>query len=244
MNRPAGKGLPATMSGHGHHGDGGGHGHGAHGAGGQHRHGPGHGDHAPGRDRHGNPEDLAAYLAKLEGADRAAWQKPDAVVEALRLPEGGVACDAGAGPGYFSLRMARAVGPRGRVYAIDVEPRMIALLRERARDAGVDNVHPLLSTDGAPALPPEPCDAILVVNTFHHFHDGAADLRRLASRLKPGGRLVNVDFQPGELPVGPPPDHKVSREDFLAAAHEAGLELAEEHAFLPYQYFLSLRRAG
>jgi SAM-dependent methyltransferase len=90
-------------------------------------------------------------------------------------------------------------------------------------------------------MPPEPCDAILIVNTFHHFPDGPGTLRRLAARLKTGGRIVNVDFHPGELPVGPPPDHKVSREDFLAAAAAAGLEVAEERTFLPYQYFLALR---
>lgn len=217
------------MSDHGHgDGHGGGHGHGEH-------------AHGAGRDRHGNPEDLATYLAKLEGPDRAEWQRPDEVVAALGLREGAVACDAGAGPGYFALRLARAVGPGGRVHAIDVEPRMIALLRERASAAGIENVHPLLAKEGEPPLPPEPCDAILVVNAFHHFHDGPGTLRALAGRLAPGGRLVNVDFHAGELPVGPPPDHKVSREAFLAAVEAAGLEVAEERRFLPYQYFLALR---
>jgi ubiquinone/menaquinone biosynthesis C-methylase UbiE len=217
------------MSEHGHH---------AHGGGSRHGHGDGE---RPGRDRHGNPEDLEAYLAKLEGPDRAAWQRPDEVVAALGLREGAVACDAGAGPGYFALRLARAVGPGGRVHAIDVEPRMIDLLRERARAAGIANVHPILASETEPGLPPEPCDAILVVNTFHHFEDGPATLRALASRLTPGGRLVNVDFHAGELPVGPPPDHKVSRESFLAAAEAAGLEVVDERRFLPYQYFLALR---
>jgi SAM-dependent methyltransferase len=220
--------------------------HGSHG----HRppgHGPGHGHHhdghahGEGRDRHGNPEDLAAYLAKLEGPDRAEWQRPDEVVAALGLEPGDVACDVGAGPGYFSLRLARAVGPRGRVHAIDVEPRMIALLRERAREAGVENVHPLLAAEGAPALPPEPCAAILLVNTFHHFQDGPSALRALAGRLAPDGRLVNVDFHDGELPVGPPPEHRVSRASFLAAAAAAGLAVVEERTFLPYQYFIALR---
>ncbi|WP_242361604.1 MULTISPECIES: class I SAM-dependent methyltransferase [unclassified Anaeromyxobacter] len=204
-------------------------------------HGAGHGHgHAPGRDRHGNPEDLDAYLARLEDPSRVEWQKPDEVVAALGLRPGAVACDAGAGPGYFALRLARAVGPSGRVYAIDVEPRMIALLEERARAAGIANVHPLLAPEGE-GLPPEPCDAILVVNTFHHFPDGPGYLRRLSERLAPGGRIVNVDFHAGELPVGPPPDHKVSREDFLAAARAAGLAVAAERTFLPYQYFLELR---
>ena len=216
------------MSDHGHHGHG--------------KHGHGAGGHAHGRDRHGNPEDFDAYLAKLEDSERAAWQKPDEVVAALRLRPGDVACDAGAGPGYFAIRLARAVSPGGRVHAIDVDPRMVALLEERARAAGVaDAIRPLLAPDGA-GLPPEPCDAILVVNTFHHFPDGAAHLARLAARLRPGGRLANIDFHAGELPVGPPPDHKVSREAFLAAAAEAGLEVAEEHGLLPYQYFVVLRR--
>lgn len=233
-------GLSRGMSEHGRHRHGGGSAdHEAHG------HGGGHAgaatEHGPGRDRHGNPEDLAAYLAKLEGPDRAAWQRPDEVVAALGLREGAVACDTGAGPGYFTLRLARAVGPTGRVHGIDVEPRMIALLRERARAAGLDNVHPILAGEGEPPLPPEPCDAILVVNTFHHFHDGPATLRALASRLAPGGRLVNVDFHDGELPVGPPPEHRISREAFLAAAGAAGLEVVDEQRFLPFQYFFALR---
>jgi len=210
-----------------------GHGHG-------HGHGEGHG-HGHRRDRHGNPEDLERYLARLEDPERIAWQKPDEVVSALGLSEGGVACDLGAGPGYFAIRMAHAVGPRGRIHAIDVEPRMIEILARRTREAGVSNVHPMLASDGEAALPPEPCDVILVVNAFHHFRDGAGTLRRLASMLKPGGRIANVDFHEGELPVGPPPEHKISRAGFLSTAAEAGLAVAEERTFLPHQYFFLLR---
>ena len=210
-----------------------------------HGHGHGHGHaHAqgggPARDRHGNPEDFEAYLAKLDDPERAAWQMPDQVVAGLGLRPGDVACDVGVGPGHFAIRMARAVGPTGRVHAIDVDPRMIALLERRAREAGVGNVRPLLAPDGD-ALLPEPCDVVLVVNTFHHFPDGAATLRSLAARLRPGGRIVNVDFHQGELPVGPPADHKVSREDFLAAADRAGLAVEREETFLPHQYFVVLR---
>ncbi len=218
----------------------GGHGGGHDGRHGHHGHGEGHGHHRPGHDHLGNPEDLAAYLARLEGPDRVEWQKPDEVVARLGLRPGDVACDVGVGPGYFALRLARAVGPQGRVHAIDAEPRMIALLGERAREAGLGNVRPLLATDGA-GLPPEPVDVVLVVNTFHHFPDGVGYLRALASRLKPGGRIVNVDFHAGELPVGPPPEHKVSREAFVELARSAGLEVAREESFLPYQYFVVLR---
>lgn len=199
----------------------------------------GHG-HRHGRDQHGNPEDLEHYLARLEDPERLAWQRPDEVVAALGLRTGAVACDVGVGPGYFALRMARAVGPSGRVHAIDVEPRMLEVLARRAKEAGVENLRPLLAPGGDVAVPPEPCDAILAVNTFHHFPDRAAALRRLAARLSPGGRLAVVDFHAGELPVGPPPDHKVSRDEFLAAVREAGLTVAEERTFLPYQWFFVL----
>jgi ubiquinone/menaquinone biosynthesis C-methylase UbiE len=205
---------------------------------GGHGHRPGHGH---GRDRHGNPEDFDHYLSRLEDPERAAWQKPDEVIRALGLREGAVACDLGAGPGVFALRLARAVGPRGRVHAIDVDPRMVEILRARIEEAGLSNVHAILAPGGEPALPPEPCDAILVVNAFHHFPDGTAALRRLATALAPGGAIANVDFHEGELPVGPPPDHKVSRAAFLAAAADAGLEVVREETFLPYQYFVLLR---
>jgi ubiquinone/menaquinone biosynthesis C-methylase UbiE len=191
-------------------------------------------------DRHRNPADFERYLAKLEGPDREAWQKPDLLVAALGLRPGDVACDVGAGPGYLALRMARAVGSRGTVQAMDVEPRMVEVLRRRAREAGVKNVRAILAKPGRGALPTRRCDLILIVNTYHHFPDGAAYLRRLASRLLPGGRIVNVDFHRRELPVGPLVEHKVSRAEFLAAARAAGLERIRERRFLPYQYFLEL----
>ena len=191
-------------------------------------------------DRHRNPADFDRYLEKLEGPDREAWQKPDQLVAALRLRPGDVACDVGAGPGYLALRMARAVGTRGAVQAIDVEPRMVEALRRRARLAGMKNVRAILADPGRGALPPRRCHLILIVNAFHHFPDGAGYLRRLAGRLVPGGRIVNVDFHRREMPVGPPLEHTVSRADFLAVASEAGLERIRERRFLPYQYFVEL----
>ena len=200
--------------------------------------GAAHGQH---HGRHGNPEDLEAYIAKLEDPSRDAWQKPDEVLHALALAPGATACDIGAGPGYFALRMARVVGPKGHVFAVDVEARILERLREHLAGAGARNVTPVLALGGDPLLPPASCDLILVVDTFHHFPDGVAYLRRLTEALRPGGRLVNIDFHKRELPVGPPLEHKVARDDFLAQAKRAGLDLFEEQTFLPYQYFLVLR---
>lgn len=206
---------------------------------GQHGHGHhGHGHHH--HDPFADPADLQAWLERLEGPDRAAWQRPDDVVAALKLSEGSVVCEVGAGPGYFTLRLARAVGATGRVHAVELEPRVLELLRQRLRAAHVRNVHPLLSTNGL-GLPPEPVDRVLIVNTFHHFEQGVAYLRALRGNLRPGGTIVNVDFHATDLPIGPPPEMRISREAFLELASQAGLSLVEEHDFLPYQYFVAVR---
>ena len=200
-----------------------------------------HGEH---HGKHGNPEDLEAYAARMEEPARAEWQKPGEVIAALKPQPGQVACDIGAGPGYFALRLAQAVGAEGRVFAVDVEPRMLEVLRKRIEAAGARNVTPVLALPGDALLPRASCDLILIVDTYHHFPDGPAYLRALGSALRPGGRIVNIDFHKRELPVGPPVEHKVSREAFLEDARSAGLSLAAEHAFLPYQYFLVLQPAG
>ncbi|TMB07435.1 MAG: methyltransferase domain-containing protein [Deltaproteobacteria bacterium] len=189
---------------------------------------------------HGNPEDLDSYVAKMEDPSRAEWQKPDEVLRVLAPRRGQVVCDIGAGPGYFTFPVARAVGEAGHVYAVDVEPRILEALRKRLRKSRLRNVTPVLALEDDPLVPTASCDLILVVDTYHHFPDGPAYLRRLARSLRPGGRLVNIDFHKRELPVGPPPEHKLTREEFLALADAAGLALVEEHPFLPYQYFLVL----
>jgi SAM-dependent methyltransferase len=201
-------------------------------------HGQGGQGHGHGRGKHGNPEDIEAYIARMEDPARDAWQKPDQVSAALRLTPGQTVCDIGAGPGYFALRFSRAVGEAGRVFAVDVEPRMLAALRKRIETSGTRNITPVLALAGDPLLPAGACDLILIADTYHHFPDGPAYLRNLARALKPGGRLANIDFHERELPVGPPPAHKISRARFLEEATAAGLQLVEEHAFLPHQYFL------
>src|SRR5258708_30864462 len=191
--------------------------------------------------KHGNPDDLEAYIARMEEPERAQWQKPDEVVATLQLKTGQVACDVGAGPGYCSLRLAGAVGDAGGVFAVDVEPRILEVLRKRIESAHARNITPVLSLPDDSFLPAGACDLILIVDTYHHFPDGPAYLRRLARSLRPGGRMVNIDFHKRELPVGPPLDHKVSREEFLRDAQSAGLKLVAEHQFLQYQYFLVLQ---
>jgi ubiquinone/menaquinone biosynthesis C-methylase UbiE len=200
-----------------------------------HAHGA-HGQAGGKRDAHGNPADFDAYVARLDDPSRDQWQRTDRVVSALGLRKGGSAADIGSGPGHFAIRMARKVGAEGRVYAIDVEPRMLDLLAERAAAAKAYGLVGLLSPEGD-ALPPEPVDVILMVNVFHHVRSPRY-LKALATRLTPGGRIAIVDFHDRELPIGPPPEHKLSRAETLAAVAKAGLRVVREEKFLPYQYFL------
>src|SRR5262249_6448564 len=151
-------------------------------------------------------------------------------------------CDIGAGTGYFTLRAAKRVGERGRVFAVDVEPRILDVLRDKIEKTGVRNVTPVLAVAADPLLPPRSCDLVLIVDAYHHFPDRPSYLGRLAALLKPGGRLANVDWHKQRNGFGPAPEHRVPREDFLADAAKAGLRLVAEPKFLPYQYFLVLSR--
>jgi predicted methyltransferase len=193
------------------------------------------------RGTHGNPADLDAYVARLIDPARDQWQRPAEVMAALALKRGQTACDIGAGPGYFTLRLAEAVGPEGRVYAVDIETRILAALRDRLAESGTANVVPILGLPGDPFLPPATCDVALIVDTYHHFPDGPAYLRRLARSLKPGGRIVNIDYDKRPTPVGPPLDHRLSRPEFIKEAAAAGLEVVGEPILLPYQYVLILQ---
>jgi ubiquinone/menaquinone biosynthesis C-methylase UbiE len=196
----------------------------------------------PGRNRFRNPPDLGAYIAAQEDPRRDRWQKPDQVVQALSVRAGQTVCDIGAGPGYFALRLARVVGSQGRVYAVDVEPRILEVLRERIEKVGVRNVTPVLGLGDSPLLPDATCDLILIVDTYHHFPDRAAYLRRLVPLLKSGGRIANIDFRKEQTPIGPPQEHRISREDFLREAAAAALKVDQEPSFLENQYFIILRR--
>jgi ubiquinone/menaquinone biosynthesis C-methylase UbiE len=179
-------------------------------------------------------------LGRLEDPGRLRWQRPARLVQALGLRSGQTVAEIGAGSGYFVRRLARIVGPRGRVYAVDVEPRMLPILIERLRRGGIKNVTPVLGRDDDPLLPARSCDLVLVVNTYHHLRGGSRYLRRLHRLLRPGGRLVNVDFHRRETPVGPPVERRVAREIFLRDAGRAGFRLVHEVTFLPYQYCLIL----
>jgi len=196
------------------------------------------------RGRHGNPPDVARMVRRQLQRGRAAWQKPERVLRALGVRRGHVVADVGAGPGFWTLPLARRVGRRGHVFALDPEPAALAVLRRRLAKAGLRNVTPVLNDDTAPMLPEGGCDLIVIVNVYHHFAEPAAFLRRVARCLKPAGRLVNIDWADRDTPKGPPAHRRIAPGVFLRHARRAGLRPIAEHGFLPYQYFVVLRRAG
>jgi SAM-dependent methyltransferase len=185
-------------------------------------------------------DDAAEWAERFDDPARDAWQKPAEVIAALALPPDAVVADLGAGTGYFSVRLARVV-PRGRVLAVDIEPAMVEWVEERARRDGLDNVDGVLARPDDARLPVD-VDLVVVVDTYHHIEDRTAYFARLARRLRPGGRIAIVDFEP-ESERGPPAEHKLAPAVVIEELRAAGLTLVASHAFLPDQYFLVFARS-
>jgi ubiquinone/menaquinone biosynthesis C-methylase UbiE len=193
---------------------------------------------APPREMHRRHRNPNAYIASLLDPARDAYQKPDEVLRALDLRAGEAVADIGSGPGYFTLRFARAVGEGGRVYAVDVSPDMIRYLNRRLRDEGIRNVVSVLADPDDPLLPDASVDRVVIVDTWHHIEDQPGYLAKLKQALRPGGQVVHIDFRKTDSPVGPPTAQKIARDDLVAQMETAGFRLVQEHGFLPYQYFL------
>lgn len=181
------------------------------------------------------------WAKEFDDPSRDAWQKPDQVLDALKLDAKALVADLGAGTGYFSVRLAKRV-PEGKVFAIDLEPDMLRYLSERARREHLSTIIPVVANPESPNIP-EPVDVILVVDTYHHIDDRLAYFARLKKLLRPQGRLAIVDFKP-DAPEGPPPAHRISAEKVTEELKAAGYSLVAAHSFLPRQYFLVFAAPG
>ena len=179
-----------------------------------------------------------AYIGALEDPKRDAYQKPHEVIMALNLRPGEVVADIGSGSGYFTFRLAHHVGEAGKVYAIDINPDMIIYINRRIRDSGTRNVVTILVPPDDPLLPGGSIDRFFICDTWHHVEKQEQYLALMKKALKPGGQVVMIDFQKRELPVGPPVDMKIAREDLIRQMERCGFVLTQEHSFLPFQYFL------
>ncbi len=182
----------------------------------------------------------------LTRPEREAEEKTSLLMEALQLKPGDVACDLGAGNGYHSLRMARAVEPDGKVIAVDIQPQMLALLKKRAELEGISNIEVVLGKDTDPQLAHDQCDLLLMVDVYHELQEPAAMLKRLALSLRPRGLIAVVEFR-GEDPKVPiKPLHKMTKAQILKEFRANGFKLERSFDQLPWQHlmFFAPKRAA
>jgi SAM-dependent methyltransferase len=191
------------------------------------------------------PEDLGL----LEGPDRDEWNKPDLIMDALQIAEGDEVADLGAGGGWFTVRLARRVGPNGVVYAQDIQPQMLEGIERRVQRESLGNVKTVQGTPTDPRLPPN-LDAVLIMGAYHEMNDPTRPdvivtlLGQVARVLKPQGRLGVVDFVAGGGGPGPAAEERVAPGEVIAAASRAGLRLLAREAIPPFIYLLVFGRDG
>ncbi len=186
--------------------------------------------------------DASAWSKVFDDPARDAWQRPDDVIAALTLAPTHAVADVGAGTGYFAVRIARAV-PAGQVIATDLEPDMVRYLGDRALREQLANLTARRATATASGLAPASVDRILVVDVWHHLGDRVAYARDLAAALRPGGKLVVVDFTL-EAERGPAVKHRLAPAAIIADLAAAGFTATLSAQVLPDQYIIEARDAG
>ncbi|AGA25053.1 class I SAM-dependent methyltransferase [Singulisphaera acidiphila] len=185
-----------------------------------------------------------ADVMSFHGADwlvrdtREQEEQPEAMLDALKIKPGSTVADVGAGVGYTSLKLARRVGSEGIVLATDVQPEMLQMLAANARAAGLKNVRPIRCTSTDTKLPEGKVDLVLMVDVYHECVDPETTLQGLLKALKPGGRLVLVEFR-GEDPEVPiKPEHKMTFAQVRRELEPQGFKFKEKFDFLPWQHII------
>jgi ubiquinone/menaquinone biosynthesis C-methylase UbiE len=163
-------------------------------------------------------------------------------MDALGIAENSDVADLGAGSGWFTIRLARRVLPKGTVYAEDIQPQMIEVIDRRLKRENLRNVITRLGTPEDPNLPTRALDAVLIVDAYHEMEQPVALLRNAARALKPQGRIGIVDFTMAGGGPGPPMDERVDPDRVIREANAAGLVLISRPDILPFQYMLVFGR--
>ncbi len=174
----------------------------------------------------------------LTRPERAAEEHPEAALDEIGIPKGATVADIGAGVGFYSLRLAQRVGPAGKVYANDIQPGMLDLLKQRMQAAGAKNIVPVLGTVNDPKLPPDAIDLELLVDVYHEFAEPQIMLLRLREALKPDGRLVLLEFRGEDQALPIRPEHKMTVKQVLAEIEPEGFRLVKRSEVLPRQHIL------
>ncbi len=180
--------------------------------------------------------------AWLERPERVREERPDQMIEQLGLAPGMVVADFGAGTGYFSTRLARVVGPTGRVLAVDVQPEMLSKVDAAMREAGIGWYETLLATPDDPKLPPASVDLVLMVDVYHELEYPYEVLARLARALRPGGRIAFVEYKAEDPAVPIKTLHMMSEAQIRREAAVAGLQWQRTYTGLPWQHLVVFTR--
>ncbi|HSM76647.1 MAG TPA: methyltransferase domain-containing protein [Bryobacteraceae bacterium] len=189
-----------------------------------------------------------AHVMGTAGADwlnrpeRESEEQPEKALDALDLQSGMVVADIGAGTGYMTLKMARRVGPLGKVYAEDVQPAMLDRLRVNARKAGLGNIETVAGSEANPHLPANSLDLILMVDVYHEFSQPQAMLEAMRTSLKPDGRMVLLEYRKEDPSIPILPDHKMSVADAKLEVEAEGFRLDQVVETLPRQHILIFKK--
>jgi len=174
----------------------------------------------------------------LERAERPEEEEPDRALRIMKIPKGAVVADVGTGSGYMAIKMAKIVGPQGKVYANDIQPAMLELLRKNVDKAKLTNVTPIQGAVDDPRLPAGALDLILMVDVYHEFQQPQIMLRRMREALKPGGRLVLLEYRKEDPTIPIKFEHKMSIAEAKMELEAEGFTLAKVDEALPRQHIL------
>jgi SAM-dependent methyltransferase len=178
----------------------------------------------------------------LERTEREMEEEPDKALDAIRLEKGSTVADVGAGSGYFTVRMASRVGAEGRVYAVDIQPEMLQLLGARLKQERIGNVTSVLGAIDDPKLPAGAVDLILMVDVYHEFSEPQKMLRRMHEALKPGGRLVLLEYRKEDPTIPIRIEHKMTVAEAKLEVEAEGFTLSRVDESLPRQHILIFTR--
>lgn len=178
----------------------------------------------------------------LDRAERQQEENPQLAVKLLQISPGATVADVGAGSGYYSELLANQVGPSGKVYASDLQPGMLRLIRQRIRDHKLPNIQVVQSAVDDPHLPPDALDLILLVDVYHEFSQPQAMLRAMRQALKPGGRLVLLEYRKEDPSIPIREDHKMSVAGVRAELEPEGFRFDQVLNDLPWQHILIFRK--
>jgi SAM-dependent methyltransferase len=178
----------------------------------------------------------------LERSERELEELPETALDKIGVKPGMTVADVGAGVGYFTIRLAKRVGPKGKVYAIDVQPEMLAVLKDRLAKAKASNVVPLLGSETDPKLPANSFDLILMVDVYHELSQPQRMLQKMLAALKPDGHLVLLEYRKEDPHIPIRSEHKMSVAEAKAEVEAEGFRLESVLKDLPRQHILLFRK--